>query len=83
MLLYDKIYLPKCCLCRIPEMVIGCLVTDDCGEGDVSGYNGGVLKSEAVHDPLLLHCDPDGDISEYPLCGRLTGVDLSMKLIHG
>lgn len=83
MLLFYKIYLPKCCLCRSPEMVIGCLVTDDCGEGDVNGYNWGVLKSEAAHDPLLLLCDPDDDVSEHPLCGSFIGVDLLMKLIHG
>lgn len=82
-MLFSEIYLPKYCLCRIPEMVIGGLVTDDCGEGNVNWYNGGVLKSEADRDPLLLLCDPEGDISEHPLCGSPTGVDLLMKIING
>lgn len=82
MLLFYKIYLPKCCLCRSPGMVIGCLVMDGCGEGDVNVYSWGVLNSGGAHDPLLLLCDPDDDVAEHPLCGSLIGVDLSIKLIH-
>lgn len=79
------INLPKCCLCNSPEMVIGCLVADGCGEGDVNGKSWGVLKSEVAHDPLLLLlCDPDDDdVSEHKLCGSLIGVDLLMKFING